>query len=114
MHLATIRVRDTHVLSLALARLDGRSGSALIDLVSAASESGARDVVIDLHPATVVDFAGARALRSASAQLPEGGRLFLAGLNGRARAVLRSHCAADRIRLIEWWTEAMEPLADAA
>lgn len=104
MHLATVRIHDTEVLSLACPRIDARSGVALLALVSEAAKRGARKVVLDLGPSTVIDFAGARALETASAQL--GGGLVLAGLGGRARTLLRSVRVAEQLQMVEWWADA--------
>ena len=113
MHLATIRVQDTEVLSLACPRLDERRGAAVVDLVLASVKNGARQVVVELGPETVIDFAGARALRAAAAEVGTG-RFFVAGLSGRARAMLRAVRVSEQVRMVEWWTDATPPLANAA
>ncbi|MBS2012053.1 MAG: hypothetical protein JST00_04150 [Deltaproteobacteria bacterium] len=68
---------------------------------------GAKTVVLDLGPFTTMDFDGARALEVASGLL--GGRgLVAAGLSSRARTLLRSLRLVDRIRLVEWWADAVQ------
>ncbi len=114
MHLATIRVRDTEILSLSCRRLDAEKGSAILELVTAAAHRGCTSVVLDFGPVTVIDFAGARALEAASAVLRGRGRLFLSGLSGRARATLRALRAEEHVQMIEWWTEAVAPEVRAA
>ena len=113
MHLATIRVHDTEVLAFAYPHLDERSGAVLVRLVSLAVERGTRHVVLDLGPDTTVDFMGAQAIRTAAEQLASGGRLTVAGLNGRARAMLRSLRVTEQIHMVQWWADAT-PYAQAA
>jgi hypothetical protein len=110
MQLATIRVNDTEILSLSCTRIDAPNGLALVELVAASVKRGARCVVLDFAPTTTVDFAGARAVRVASELVGDGGRLSLAGLNGRARALLRSLRVSEHVQLIEWWTDAIDPI----
>ena len=114
MQLATIRINDTEILSLKCPRLDATTGAALLELVSCSVERGARTVVLDLGYGTVVDFAGASALQAASAMVGGAGGLVIAGLGGRARSLLRSTRVAEHVRLVEWWTDAVEPVARAA
>lgn len=114
MQLATIRINDTHILSLRCPKVDASSGARLLGLVTSSVEGGARSVVLDLGPTTVVDFAGARALQAAGEKLGPAGRLYLAGLNGRARALLRSVNVDRHVRMVEWWTDAVEPTLQQA
>ena len=114
MQLATIRINDTEVLSVRCPRIDAKSGPRLLRLVSSSVEGGARSVVLDLGPSTVVDFAGARALQAAGEKLGPAGRLYLAGLNGRARAMLRSLNVDRHVHMVEWWTDAVEPTLQQA
>lgn len=114
MHLATVRVHDTEVLSLSCPRLDERTGAKLIELVTSSVRRGARKIVLDLGPSTIVDFAGARALRTAAGELGSERCLFVAGLSGRARAMLRSLRVSEHVRMVEWWTDAVDPVAQAA
>lgn len=113
MQLATIRIRETEILSLACPRLDAESGAVLLEIVAGSVNRGARLVVLDFGPGTFVDFAGTRAIEAAAMKLGEGG-LCLVGLNIRARALLASVGVASRVRLLEWWTDAVEPVARAA
>ena len=116
MQLATIRIQETEVLSLSCPRLDALAGFQLLELVTASMKRGARVVVLDFGPTTVIDFAGARAIEAASRQVGDG-NLFLSGLNNRARALLRAVRVAPQVTLIEWWTDAMErpaPMSRAA
>ncbi|MDB4941436.1 MAG: hypothetical protein JWP97_970 [Labilithrix sp.] len=108
MQLATIRIQDTEILSLSCPRLDALAGFKLLELVAASKKRGANTVVLDLGPNTVIDFAGARAVEAASRHVGDG-RLFLAGLNSRARALLRAVRVTEHVQLVEWWTDAMEP-----
>lgn len=108
MHLATIRIHDTHVLSLACRRLDQEAGAHVVDLVKSSVAQGARTVVLDFGPFTAVDFGGARALELAAEKLGRHRGLVAAGLNARARALLRSLRLVDRVRLVEWWADAVE------
>ena len=114
MKLATIRVQDTEILSLACPRIDARAGLELVELVVDSVKRGARNVVLDLGPLTNIDFAGARALEVASRCVGDGGYLYLAGLNSRARMLLRSLRVAGDVRMIDWWTDALEPVPRAA
>jgi anti-anti-sigma regulatory factor len=115
MQLATIRINDTEILSLKCPRLDARTGAALVELVrSSVEDRGARQVILDLGHGTVVDAAGARALEAASAKLGRAGDLVVVGLNGRARALLRSTGVAEHVRLVEWWADAVERTSRAA
>ena len=113
MQLATIRIRDIEVLSLACPRLDAHSGATLLELVAAAVRRGARQVVLDFGPGTALDFAGTRALEAAAMKLGEGG-LCVVGLNARARAMLDAVGVAPQLRLLEWWTDAVDPVTRAA
>lgn len=114
MHLATIKIHDTVVLSLQYARIDADVGAAIVELIGVSVQRGARRVVLDLGPHTVIDFAGARAIEAASDRLERGESLILVGLNGRARALLRSVRVLEKVRLVEWWTDAVEPMTRAA
>jgi anti-anti-sigma regulatory factor len=114
MHLATIRIHDTFVLSLSCRRLDVEAGRVVLDLVKSAIAQGARTVVLDFGPFTSVDFGGARALEQAAEKLGNHRGLAVAGLSSRARALLRSLRLVDRLRLVEWWADAVEPGAMAA
>ncbi len=107
MHLATIRIQDTFVLTLSCRRLDAETGEQLVELVRSAATQGARVVVCDFGPFTTMDFGGARALERASEKLPARG-LVASGLNARARTLLRSLRIVDRVRLVEWWADAVE------
>jgi hypothetical protein len=114
--LATIRIHQTEILSLACPRIDVQSGAQLVELVVGSVKRGARDVVLDFSPGTVIDFAGARAVQAASVSVGADGKLFLAGLNGRARTLLRAVRVAEHVHMVEWWTDAMEsaPMSRAA
>jgi anti-anti-sigma regulatory factor len=114
MLLATVRIRDTEILSLACARLDANSGGALLGFVNASIERGTRRLVLDLGPATFVDLEGARALAKARARLGADGHLAVAGLSARARAVLSAAGLAGSLQIVEWWTDAVSPVARAA
>jgi len=113
MQLATIRIRDTEILSLACPRLDAQSGAALLELVAASVGRGARQLVLDFGPSTVIDFAGSRALEAAAMKVGEGG-LCVVGLSARARAMLAALGVAPQLRMFEWWTDAVEPVSRAA
>ena len=115
MQLATIRIQDTEVLSLSCPRLDALAGFQLLELVTASMKRGARVVVLDFGPSTVLDFAGARAIEAASRQVGEG-NLYIAGLNTRARSLLRAVRVSPQVQLVDWWTDAMEaaPVSRAA
>lgn len=117
MQLATIRIQETEILSLACPRLDALAGFHLLELVTASLKRGARRIVLDLGPITVIDFAGARAIEAASRQVGTG-QLFLAGLNTRARALLRTVRVAEQVTFVDWWTDAMDreepPMSRAA
>jgi len=114
MQLAAIRINDTEILSLDYPRIDARSGLVLLELVAAAVGHGARDVVLDLGPRTTIDFSGARALEAATRFTAERGTLFLAGLNGRARALLRATRVDEHVQIVESWSDAIEGMAQAA
>lgn len=114
MLLATLRIRDTEILSFDCPRLDARRGAALLEIVVASIDRGASTVVLDFGPETTIDFAGARAIDTASARLGGGGALVVSGLGGRATAFLRSVRIAEHVRLVEWWTDAVEPTSRAA
>jgi len=114
MQLATIRINDTEILSLKCPRLDATTGAALLELVSCSVARGARTVVLDLGYGVVVDFAGASALEAASAMVGQAGCLVVSGLGGRARTLLRSTGVAEHVRLVDWWTDAVDPVTRAA
>jgi anti-anti-sigma regulatory factor len=111
MHVATIRFHETVVISLLGARIDAEAGGRVLSLVETCMADGAKNVVLDLGPRTVIDFAGAAALGRASATLGGHGRLRLAGLSSRARARLRSLRLTEDIVLVEWWAHAVDPEA---
>ena len=111
MELAAIRVRNTIILSFDGDRLDNAVGSQLLARIT--SCMGASDVVIDFAINTSIDFAGARAIARASVIVGPG-RLHLAGLDSRARSLLRAVRVAERVHIVEWWTDAVEDVAQAA
>jgi hypothetical protein len=114
MLLATTRIHDTEILSFDCPRLDARRSAMLLEVVSASVERGARTVVLDFRPETVIDVVGARAIDAASARLESDGALVISGLGGRASAFLRSAHVAEHIRIVAWWADAVEPEARAA
>lgn len=114
MQLATIRISDTEILSLSCPRIDAHNGLVLLELVAASVKHGARSVVLDLGPRTIIDFSGARAVEAASRFTGEKGTLFLAGLNSRARALLRATRVVEHVKLIEWWSDAIEGMTQQA
>lgn len=114
MKLATIRIHDTFVVSLACHRLDAAAGDALITIVEDCILEGARHLVLDFGPYTVIETSGARALTLAREALGDDGALHVAGLNARARAMLRSLRVTDRVELIEWWSDGVMPTQQRA
>lgn len=114
MHLATIRIHDTFVLSFSCRRLDEETGAEMLTIVKSCVSQGARTVVLDFGPFTSVDFGGARALEEAAEKVGSHRGLVAAGLNARARALLRSLRLVDRVRLVEWWADAVTPGVMAA
>ena len=114
MELAAIRVRNTIILSFDGDRLllTG-GGSQLLARITSCMGEGASDVVIDFAINTSIDFAGARAIARASVIVGPG-RLHLAGLDSRARSLLRAVRVAERVHIVEWWTDAVEDVAQAA
>jgi anti-anti-sigma regulatory factor len=114
MQLATIRIHDREILSLDCPRIDAKSASELVELVAASLKRGARIIVLDLGPTTIIDSAGARAIETASRLVGRDGRLCLAGLSCRARSLLRAVRVSERVDLVEWWTDAVDPMAAAA
>ena len=113
MELAAIRVRNTIILSFDGDRLDNAVGSQLLARITSCMGEGASDVVIDFAINTSIDFAGARAIARASVIVGPG-RLHLAGLDSRARSLLRAVRVAERVHIVEWWTDAVEDVAQAA
>lgn len=113
MQFATIRIGDTEILALSCPRLAAQSGAKLLALVMASVKRGARNVVLDFGPDTVVDFDGAEALEAASKRVATGS-LYVAGLSGSARKHLRLAQVAQHLGMVDVWTDAMEPLSLAA
>ena len=107
MELATIRVRNTIILSFDDDRLDNAAGTQLLARITALLGNGVTDIVIDFAFNTSIDFAGARAIARASV-IVGAGRLHLAGLDSRSRSLLRAVRVAERVHLVEWWTDAVE------
>jgi len=113
LRLATIRVNDTVIVSLANARIDGACRGELLELIETCLEEGAASVVLDLGPSVVLDFAGARALTDAQKRLGQG-KLTVAGLGARARTLLQSLRVHETVGIVEWWADAVEADARAA
>lgn len=111
MQLATLRIHETEILSLVCPRIDGRSGAALVEMVASCVGRSARDVVLDFGHGTVVDFAGVCALDEACTKLDPRGNLYVTGLSGRARALVRSLDVGRHVRMVERWTDAVDPAA---
>jgi anti-anti-sigma regulatory factor len=114
MLLATLRIHHTTIHSLDCPRVDATSGARLVELAAASVREGARTVVFDIGSVATIDAAGACAIEEASMQLIAGEPLVLVGLNRRARAALRTLQLLGRVRLVEWWTDVVEPTAAAA
>jgi hypothetical protein len=112
--LATVRVRQIEVLSVACARLDAESGVTLLALVKSSVERGALSVIVDFGPTTFIDLDGALAVGTARARLGDAGSLVLSGLSPRARAVLLAAGVAGSVRMVDWWTDAVEPATRVA
>jgi anti-anti-sigma regulatory factor len=109
-----VRVRQIEVLSLACPRLDAESGVTLLALVKGSVERGARSVILDFGPLTFIDLDGALAVGAARVRLGEAGSLVLSGLCPRARAVLLAAGVAGSVRMVDWWTDAVEPATRVA
>jgi hypothetical protein len=108
-----LTVRGAVVFESTAVRFDAQAGAELLREVAKAAAVNARCFVLHFHPSANVDFAGARALVTASALLG-GGRFRVSGLGARSRTTLRTTGAAAHVGMYEWWTDAVEPFAAAA
>ncbi len=101
----TLRIEDTEIVSLECPRLDESSGVEVLELVAACLRRGARSVVLDFTGGSIVDSRGARAIGAACEKLGVDGRLYLSGLSGRTRGLLRGVCAAPHLHFVSRWSD---------